>query len=1164
MAKREIRHVVVLDGERQYSQSLKSMETGMKNVKASLTALNAEYGKNTKSVEGLQKRQELLTQQLGIQQQKMAAIKAEHERVAAAEGENSERAQELARDYEYARAAAMRTEKDLKTLAETTDKATSKWEQFKAKLKEGGGELDKVGKKISDAGEKWSKFLSLPIAGGFIASAKAAMTFESAVAKVDIITKGALGTETITRGLIDTSNELGTAVGNLAEAQYQAISAGIEAADSLTYTAQATKAAKAGYADVTTVVKGSTSVVNAWKMSAGEIPGMFDKLILSLDLGKAELNDLSNQLGQITGLAPQLGVSFDEVLASTAALTMSGQQTSGAINGLKNIMSGVLKPTAEAKEQAKALGLEFDAAALRNKGLAGFLEEVMAKTGGSEEKFAKLFGSVEGLSSALLLTGGAADAFKSNLQQLSNAGGTVDRVLTRIGQTQADKFQKSWNKMLNTAIRFGQALSPVVEMIGDAFEKLASSLVGADEGTLHFTAKLLGIVAVVGPVVVGVGKLIQAFAQIKTATLALSVLVGGGGVLAGIAIGLGAIIAGLVLLKQHMDSMSGTNKLKAAFSNVKIDTQGIDDAIAKAEETTYALDLLVDAKIKLSSDSTDLNQWVINWLNDGKAETEKQREEFRTKADEVYAPAFDGLTNSFNEKKAALDKQLAGGILDKATYEARLKELTDTTTASKATLESEKEAYVNYVIELSKTGQGTSQEQIDALEQLRLKVVELENQILESTNNALQAAKASFTATSVGVGTTEDVIKGVRYLQVDTQVKLSNVETAHEQAMADLQTEWDKAETPELKTEIKTKMELENKNYEAQKAQIEADYTALLSEMIEGLKKKFPQAASALNEVGAWTDAREMIAEKLFAFDSADTSEAKLKASQALIEMFNGLFPEDATKNPNIAIPGLRNYMEHLNEKLAESIAELNTTGIFTDFSAALDAGAAEGLDVSGVGATLSNLLTAFDLAPDGKTIMESLMSGGVQGISDGQGDLNQALIDAAIEGNNSFKKEQKINSPSRVWMGFGINIMEGLLAGIRSKKFDIIYEMKSIAKEALQAAKDELEINSPSKKFAAIGRGTGEGMIKGIDEKRLHVQRAMASMVSPMQNGFTAAGRGLGAGGGLTGNTINNSSTISLAGAIINVRDQLDIRALAIELGAYQSNQIRALGGTT
>lgn len=43
----------------------------------------------------------------------------------------------------------------------------------------------------------------------------------------------------------------------------------------------------------------------------------------------------------------------------------------------------------------------------------------------------------------------------------------------------------------------------------------------------------------------------------------------------------------------------------------------------------------------------------------------------------------------------------------------------------------------------------------------------------------------------------------------------------------------------------------------------------------------------------------------------------------------------------------------------------------------------------------------------------------------------------------------------------------------------------------------------------------------------------------------------------------INNNNTISLAGAIINVRDQQDIRALAYELNGLQTAQIRALGGT-
>lgn len=80
-----------------------------------------------------------------------------------------------------------------------------------------------------------------------------------------------------------------------------------------------------------------------------------------------------------------MNIALDDTLAAVAALTKNGVGTSQAINGLKAVMSNVIKPTTEAGKAAKQLGLDFSATALESKGLSGFLSDVMEKTGGDTE-----------------------------------------------------------------------------------------------------------------------------------------------------------------------------------------------------------------------------------------------------------------------------------------------------------------------------------------------------------------------------------------------------------------------------------------------------------------------------------------------------------------------------------------------------------------------------------------------------------------------------------------------------------------------------------------------------------------------------------------------------------------------------------------------------------
>lgn len=81
-----------------------------------------------------------------------------------------------------------------------------------------------------------------------------------------------------------------------------------------------------------------------------------------------------------------------------------------------------------------------------------------------------------------------------------------------------------------------------------------------------------------------------------------------------------------------------------------------------------------------------------------------------------------------------------------------------------------------------------------------------------------------------------------------------------------------------------------------------------------------------------------------------------------------------------------------------------------------------------------------------------------------------------------------------------------------------------------------------------------GEMVLTAL-EARAYRAEQFANYASPAIAGASAAANNT--------RTIHNTNTISLAGAIINVRDQQDIRALAYELNSLQTAQVRALGGT-
>ena len=259
-------------------------------------------------------------------------------------------------------------------LAESTSEAGNQQRSAAENAKHYGEALDKLAKGATQAGKALTKVLTLPIVGMGTASVKYGMELEDAVYEVATLPGVLSGTQEqrqqqirdLTDELINASNDAHTAATELASATYDAISAGVAPEDAAYWAERAAMAGKAGRSDASTVINGASSIYNAWGAKAsGGLDHILDSMITAQNLGKTTVGELSSQIGQVSGLAPQLSLSMEEVLSSVAALTAGGLSTSSAITGLRGVLSAVIKPTSEAAEMAKELGIDFSAAGLK-------------------------------------------------------------------------------------------------------------------------------------------------------------------------------------------------------------------------------------------------------------------------------------------------------------------------------------------------------------------------------------------------------------------------------------------------------------------------------------------------------------------------------------------------------------------------------------------------------------------------------------------------------------------------------------------------------------------------------------------------------------------------------------------------------------------------------
>ncbi len=339
------------------------------------------------------------------------------------------------------------------------------------------GTLKRVTKELGSAARKALNFGKYIGAAGLGILTKAVMDareFNLAMAEVATIMRlSADEMKGVNEQLLTLSKETGKAPVELTRGLYQTVSAGVEAGKAMEFLEQATRAAIGGVAEVKEAVDLSTSVLDAYGMATEEVGRIHDIAFKTIEKGKTTYSELAASMGTVLPFASQLDISLEDLFAATAALTKGGIETATATTYLKGVLSAVISPSAKAAETAEDLEIGFNAAALKAKGLAGFLDDVKTATKGDIEVLGKLFGNVRGLGAVLALTGKQAEEFAKIQDALRDSTGAAGEAFTTMAESDAKKFDDALNNIRVTMIIIGSTVLPAVaDALGDVAAQL--------------------------------------------------------------------------------------------------------------------------------------------------------------------------------------------------------------------------------------------------------------------------------------------------------------------------------------------------------------------------------------------------------------------------------------------------------------------------------------------------------------------------------------------------------------------------------------------------------------------------------------------------------------------------------------------------------------------
>lgn len=495
----------------QYSEQLKKSQEALEQQSKTMVDLKEKVdlskaaweeskitlGENTEAAMALKKEYQALEQEYS--KQEAAVLK------------NSKAADGYTIQTNKQKSALNSLENELQATSKEIATQSSSWSKVATALEPVGKNMEATGKKMSDVGQTLNWGLTLPIIAVGAAATKMSIDFGTGMAMVGTI---ADTTQTsmsdLSKGVIKLSDDTGKSATDMTQGLYQAISSGVQTGDALNFMAVASKAAIGGFADTETAVDGLTTVLNSYGMKSSEVNKISNQMIVTQNLGKTTLKELSQEMGNVAPTAAAANVSTKDLFSSLAVLTANGMKTQVAVTSVKAALSNIIKPSAEASAEAEKLGLQFNAAHLKSVGWQTFLEEVATKTNGNTTEMSKLFGSVEALNGVLTLTSSQGmDLYNTSMGQMNSSTNYTNEAFNKMEDTTGAKLTKSFNELKNAGIQLGESMTPIVTEIAKDMQSVANIIDNMSEGQRKLAIDVGLTLAVVGPLLTVTGAFLK-------------------------------------------------------------------------------------------------------------------------------------------------------------------------------------------------------------------------------------------------------------------------------------------------------------------------------------------------------------------------------------------------------------------------------------------------------------------------------------------------------------------------------------------------------------------------------------------------------------------------------------------------------------------------------
>ena len=895
------------------------------------------------------------------------------------------------------------------------------------------------------------------VANTLIECSDAAAQFESAMKKVETIADTtAKPMESMKTEIVELSSELGVAVGEISEATYNAISAGVDTAESVKFVDTATKLAIGGFTDTTVAVDILTTALNAYKMETEEVEKVSDYLITTQNLGKTTVADLAANMGRVIPVASAYNVEMDNLSTAYALLTANGVATAESTTYLKSIL-GELGDSGStvSKTLRTQTGKSFGELMNQGKSLGDVLEILGKSVNNDAGAFNELWSSSEAGIGALSLLGAGSEKYNSVLRQMQESAGATNEAFGLMADTTEMAQQRMRVAIDNVKIAVGDSLNPALQELYE---------IGGD--ALGWAADFIG-----------------EHPEIVKAITAITA-------------GAGALLVGLTAVHGAMLAINAVMAMNPA-TILTVSLVALATAVGALNAVTVTAGEELRAAAKAAEEFTD----QVEALNESTKESAKNYEAQRKEIDKAansYRDMADQLRKLANQsKKTEADKEAILSLVEQLNeavpelalaYDQEADSLNLTAEAIYGVIDAqEKLSEYDQAIKRQKELMSENREAAEALEEAESKLADAQAALDaegEKKYRRLQEQAAAYADAKKAV---EEYEEGVRLAEETLK--------ENEAAMAAVSAEINAYAAASAEVEPETRIVIDSllEQAEALKADEEAyrNYIAQVSEVAQA-------HADYAQEVRDYTAA---IQGEMSALQEAYNE--SYNAAFENIEKQIGLFDKmsfDTDQSIGDLIANLQSQTDYMNT-YAENIQKAMELGVDKGIIEKLSDGSEESAKylaaiVQSGEEEITALNEEFDRVQEGKNAFSSAIAEMETDFSEKM-DQMQRHYDDMVSHLDQFDEAY----------ASAVNTCNGIEIGVNAKWGSVISKYRTLAEAAMAAYNGALDIHSPSRKFEWSAEMTMEGVEQGVEKKIPDIETAYRDVAEAAYRSYQRQG---------------------------------------------------------